>query len=180
MHINGERLDRDRVKPPQPGRHRTIASILDALDHRFTTGAIEPDRISEIRRTKFLVTLALTAMAGDAIGFKKRFALGDISVFFDIQLGEGAHILNCVLNFITLENAKLPESGHLAHAGFIILRPANAVVQCKLDSIERAAPEPFIISKAGIAGSTGAALTMGGVAVVALAERGFRAGAAKA
>src|SRR5579872_6370330 len=67
VHINGERLDGNRIKLAAPGRHHAAMTIPDTVDDRLGTGPVEPNLVGQIRSTKRTIAFAIRSMTDRAI-----------------------------------------------------------------------------------------------------------------
>src|SRR5512143_1665741 len=68
MHVDGELLDRFRVKAPTPGRHHAAASAPDRVGDGRLVASIKPKLIGQIGRADRLIALAFRTMAWRASG----------------------------------------------------------------------------------------------------------------
>src|SRR5262245_15499907 len=78
-------------EPVDPGGHHAGAGIGDDVGDRRVVGAVEPDRIGEVRRAELLVALAGIAMTDGAIVGVELLACGGIEALRGRQARKGPH-----------------------------------------------------------------------------------------
>src|SRR5690242_9174482 len=111
--VDGDRLEGGLVEPVDPRRHHTGASVPQAVDDGRLVGAVQPDRVGQVRRPDIVLALAVGAVALRAGVGIDLLAAGKVRLGIDLEARERSHVVGDRVDLGALEHAVAAERRHL-------------------------------------------------------------------